>query len=197
MNIEQIDTSRIIISLADKDMEHYSVSFETLNLDEFHSREVLKELLYYASVKTGISFKNKKILIEAMQYEHGCLLLITVSDKNKNRKIYRIKSYTDSYIFTFGSVEDFLACMKALYNIKDNKFFSSAFVDNGLYYLAIQSASALKNKYLSTISEFSTQINRGDICLAALREHATLLCDKNAIETIGGVPPLSNCVQSY
>lgn len=187
MNIEQIDTSRIIISLADKDMEHYSVSFETLNLDEFHSREVLKELLYYASVKTGISFKNKKILIEAMQYEHGCLLLITVSDKNKKRKIYRIKSYTDSYIFTFGSVEDFLSCIQAVYNIKDNKFFSSAFADGCLYYLAIQSASALKAKYLRTISEFSTQTNRGEICLAALREHATLLCDKTAIETIGGV----------
>lgn len=185
MNIEQIDTSRIIISLADKDMEKFSVTFETLSLDELHSREVLKELLYYASVKTGISFKNKKILIEAMQYEHGCILLITISDKNKKRKIYRIKSYTDSYIFTFGSAEDFLSCIQAVYNIKDNKFYSSAFTDSGLYYLVIQSPSALKSKYLKTISEFSTQTKRGEICLAALREHATLLCDKNATETIG------------
>ena len=184
MNIEQIDTSRIIISLADKDMEKFSVTFETLDFDERHSREVLTELLRCASLKTGISFKDKKILIEAMQYKHGCLLLITVKDKNK-RKIYRIKSYTDSYIFTFPDVDDFLACIKALYHIKTNKFFSSAFVYNGLYYLAIQSPSALKTKYLRTISEFSTQTKRGEICLALLREHAHLLCDKNAIETIG------------
>ena len=184
MNIEQIDTSRIIISLADKDMEQFSVTFETLSLDELHSREVLKELLNYASIKTGVSFNDKKILIEAMQYEHGCILLITFND-NKKRKIYRIKRCIDSYIFTFGSVEDFLSCIKAVYNIKDNKFLSSAFVYNGFYYLSIQSASALKNKYLRTISEFCLQTNRGNICLASLREHAKLLSDKNAIETIG------------
>lgn len=185
MNIEQIDMTRIIISLADKDLERFSVTFESLSLDELHSREVLKELLYYASIKTGISFKNKKILIEAMQYEHGCLLLLTVNDKKKKRKIYRIKSYTDSYIFTFASAENFLACIKAIYNVKGSKFSSSAFVYKDLYFLVVQPTAVLKSKYINTISEFSVKVNRGDICLATLKEHGNIICEKNAIESIG------------
>ena len=90
MNIEQIDDSRVLITLCDEDMKSYSVSFDTMSLSDEHTKKVLKQLMYYASDKTGISFEKKHILIEALKYEHGCILLFTVSEKGK-RKIYKIK----------------------------------------------------------------------------------------------------------
>lgn len=185
MNIEQIDNSRIIISLCSKDMENFSVKFENLSLSDLQSRKVLKEILYYASSKTGISFKNKKIFIEAMQYENGCILLITLSDKNKKRKTYRIKKYKDFYIFIFDSVDSFLDCIKAIYNIHGNRYFSYAFVSNNIYHLVIQSTSILKSNYIKTISEFSTEIKRGKIYFEMLKEHAKTIASRNAVETIG------------
>ncbi len=186
MNIEQIDSTRILISLCDKDMESYSVTFDSLGLTELHSRKVIRELMYRASLRTGISFKNKRVLIEALKYEHGCLLLLTISDKQKRRKIYKIKYYNDSYIFVFDDVESLLACIKALYGINGNKYSSSVYLYNNKYYLVINSASALKGRYKNTISEFCIKQFRGSAYTAFLLEHAKLLSEKNAVEVIGG-----------
>ena len=49
MNIEKIDTSRIIISLCAGDMEKYDITFESLNFSETHSKTVLKEIMACAS----------------------------------------------------------------------------------------------------------------------------------------------------
>lgn len=185
MNIEQIDSSRILISLCDKDLENYSVTFENLSLSEAHSRMVLKELMYHASIKTGINLKDKKVLIEALKYEHGCILLLTVSEKSKKRKTYHVKYYNDSYIFTFNNAENFLSCIKALYHIQKDTFSSSAFLYNQNYYLVIKTASPLKAKYTNTIHEFCTNAKRGNLFNAFLLEHAKPLKLNYAIQHIG------------
>ncbi len=182
MNIEQIDNSRILISLADKELESYSVTFENLSLSETHSRTVLKELLHYASVKTGISFQNKKILIEALKYEHGCLLLLTVS---KIRKTYHIRHCSNAYTFTFSNAENFLACIKALYRMQPDRFLSSAFSYHQTYFLVIRSSSPLKPGYINTINEFAVSCKRGNVFIAFLMEHAKLLKHHHAVQNIG------------
>ena len=184
MNIEQIDDSRVLITLCDEDMKSYSVSFDTMSLSDEHTKKVLKQLMYYASDKTGISFEKKHILIEALKYEHGCILLFTVSEKSK-RKIYKIKYYNDSYIFTFENAEALLSCIQALYFMNDFRFASSEKKKKKRYYLVINSPAALKPKYICTISEFCSHQFRGRIHTAVLREHAKLISEKNAIEIIG------------
>lgn len=185
MNIEQIDAERILISLSDEDMESYSVTFESLSLAEIHSRTVLKELLNHASVKTGISFTDKRIVIEALKYEHGCILLLTVLKKSQKRKIYRIKSCMESYVFGFENAENFLACIKALYALSGGRLTSSAYFFNDKYYLIIGCTSILRSRYINTISEFSSYKNRSSALSAILHEHASPVALINAIEKIG------------
>ncbi len=186
MNIEQIDAERILISLSDKDMESYSVTFESLELSEIHSRKVLNQLLYYASEKTGISLKDKRILIEALKYEHGCLLLLTVSQKkDKKRKTYKIKSCGEDLIFKFQSVESFLACIKALYSLSKGKIISSAYSKDNKYYLIISCSSVLRNKYIRTVREFSLSRIYDPLFSAVLLEYANEIAVFNAVETIG------------
>lgn len=182
MNIEQIDTARILISLGEKDMKKYAVTFESLNFSEAHSKTVLKDIMSCASAKTGIDFKNKKVLIEALKYEHGCLLLITLS---KRQKTYRVKYYDNSYIFVFDSVENFLSCIKAVYDLKGDKFLSSAYLYAQRYYLVIKSSVRLKEKYINVMSEFCSISKRGNLLNHFLEEHAKVLKLNNAVQSIG------------
>lgn len=184
MNIEQIGSDGVIISLCDKDMEKFDVTFESLDYSEEHSRNVLKELMQFASVKTGINFHNKKILIEAMKYDHGCLILFTVSEKNKKRKIYKIIGRSEEYTFIFENTESFLACIKMLYQIFGKNIKSSAYIMNNNYYIILHSVILDKNK-LGLISEFSCDYQRGKLLPALLYEHGEKIAYKNAIEMIG------------
>ena len=185
MNIEQIDDSRVLITLCDEEMKSYSVSFESLSLSDNNTRTVLKKLMYYASDRTGINFEKKHILIEALKYDHGCLLLFTLSKKSSEKKTYKIKYYNDSYIFTFEDTETLLSCIQALYLMNDSRFASSLYSGKNRYYLVINSPAALKPKYICTISEFCTHQFRGSIRTAVLREHTKPVSEKNAVEVIG------------
>ncbi len=185
MNIEQINSSKIIISLCNKELEKLSVTFETLNFSDLNSRKALKEILYCASSKTGIDFKNKRILIEVMQYENGCIFLVTLSEKNRSRKIYRIKKCVDFYTFIFDSADSLLNCINAIYNINGGRYCSYVFIMDGTYCLSIRPTSTLQNKYINTIKEFTSDIRYGKIYFDFLLEHAKLILTKNAIEVIG------------
>ena len=182
MNIEKIDTRRIIISLCEKDMQDYAVTFESLNLSEKHSKTVLADIMERASETTGIDLKNKKIIIEALRYDTGCLLLLTVARK---RKTYHVRYGTESFTFRFPSAEAFLSCIKALYDIQKDRFFSSAYLYDNNYYLVIKTSSRLKDKYINTIAEFSAGCAKGNIFHAFLSEHAKPLHLSNAVRHIG------------
>lgn len=182
MNIEKIDTRRIIISLCESDMKKYEVTFESLNFFEAHSKKVISDIIKCASEKTGIDLSRRKIVIEALKYDKGCMLLVTVRDK---RKIYRVKYCTEPYIFRFGSAEDFLSCIKALYEMRGDKFPSSAFFYKGSYYLAVRTSARLENKYIFTVNEFCGSFVQGRLFYSFLAEHAKPLKINNAVESIG------------
>lgn len=182
MNIEKIDTRRIIISLCEKDMQNYAVTFDSLNFSETHSKTVLTDIMKRAAETTGIDFKNKKIIIEALRYDTGCLLLLTVARK---RKTYRVRYGTETFIFRFSSAETFLSCIKALYYMQKDRFFSSAYLYDNSYYLIIKTSAKLKNKYINTIGEFSTGYAKGNILHSFLSEHAKPLHLNNAVQHIG------------
>ena len=63
MTIEQIDSNRILIALCDDDMKSFSLEFESMTLSNPHVKEMIQRLLKFASNETGISVKNKKMLI--------------------------------------------------------------------------------------------------------------------------------------
>ena len=69
MTIEQIDSNRILIALCDDDMKSFSLEFESMTLSDPHVKEMIQRLLKFASNETGISVKNKKMLIEAIPYK--------------------------------------------------------------------------------------------------------------------------------
>ena len=185
VDIEQIDGKRILISLGEKDLEKLSVKFEELSLEETRSRTVINELLMYASESTGVSFKNKRIIIEALKYQHGCLLLLTVKEKFDRSKRYRVKYNDEPYIFIFNDTESFLCCIKELYRFSDNNHSTTAVLYKNKYYLIISSALPLGNKYKHIINEFSLEKHKGTVYRDSLYEYGKILADNNAVDIIG------------
>ena len=185
MNIKQIDADRILISLCDEDLKSYCITFESLDTDDRHSELVLEELLLKASEYTGTSFRNKRVLIEAMKYDHGCILLLTLREKAGKRRSYRLSRTTQTVTFAFDRAESFLCCIEALYHIKNRRIVSSAFVCGNRYYLVISSPAAIKSSLLNTASEFSCEKKKGLAFISFLREHGEALSVGRAVEIIG------------
>ena len=71
MRIEMISSDRILISLEEKDLTGYSLTFEDLSLKDDRSRKVLSELMRLAEQKTGLCFHDKRVLIEALGLQSG------------------------------------------------------------------------------------------------------------------------------
>lgn len=184
MNIGQLDGTRLIISLCKSDLEKLNITFEELDSSGVHSRRVLRALLLDAFTKTGIDISGKRILIEAMKHDHGCLMVITVTPKS-GRKKYRIKRHTESYVFVFGTVEDILCCIGVLYSTGGKHFSSSVFLYGGKYYLSISASPSLSKKYVHIISEFSCKRRTCGLYVSFLLEHAKIIASDNAIEKIG------------
>ncbi len=185
MNIEQLDASRILISLSDSDLERMSLSFEKMSLHENNSRRVLRALLESASETTGVSFENKRVFIEAMRYDRGCLLLLTVSDRKGRRKIYRISRSAYSYLFVFSDTDSFFDCMAALYRMNGRRYLSTALQYKKRTLLVIRSMAALKKSTLAAIMEFASHQYRGSVSVASAEEHGVLLAAHNAVDIIG------------
>ena len=120
MNIEKINSEKLLISLCDKELEEYNLTYEGLSFTDSRSKRVIQELLIRAESKTGMKLNGKKLMIEAMKYDHGCILLVTVVNRRK-RKIYSIKSRSNSYVFSFTSAEELLACIEQLYLANERK----------------------------------------------------------------------------
>lgn len=184
MTIEQIDSERMLIALCNEDMKSFSLEFESMTLSDPHVREIFQSLLNYASAETGISVKNKRMLIEAIPYKSGCLLLITLSQKKRERKIYRIKGI-HPLIFSFEEVEDLLRCVCELYKINTRKAYSDVYKFGEKYIMSIRPHSQIPRHFSAMLSEYGKRISGGSLTLSKIREYGKLIAKDNAIESIG------------
>ena len=184
MKIEQLDSPRILISLGEKDMTDYALTFDTISLEDPHAGHILKQLMHHACAETGISLHNKQVLIEAMQYEHGCLLLLTVSDKHR-RKTYHIKRNGHCLTFCFHSADDLLHCIQTLCHLHERHPHSAVYRYGNAYYLCLPSSLPITRRCRYIAGEFADGCRFGRPFLAFLQEHAQVLQPDDAIRTIG------------
>src|SRR5574344_1355283 len=91
MTIQQLDDTRVIIVLCKEDMETLSLKYSTLSFKDAHSRTVIKQLVSVAGHRAGFTLSNHSVAIEALPYNTGCLLVVTLLPKSRNPKRYRIK----------------------------------------------------------------------------------------------------------
>lgn len=184
MTIEQIDNNRILIALCDEDMKSFSLEFESMTLSDPHVREMMQRLLKFASIETGISVKNKKMLIEAIPYVNGCLFLITLTQKTHKRKIYKIKNVRP-IIIEFMDVEDMLRCISIIYKSKVQYIHSDLYKFSSQYFLIIRPNRSISRRLEAFLYEYGEKISGGNLTISKLREYGKVIAQNNAIEIIG------------
>ena len=78
MFIEQLDKTRLLITLENEDLSIFDLSPDSLSMEDKETRDLFKQLLALAAVKTGVVLRNKTISVELMPYDRGCFILATI-----------------------------------------------------------------------------------------------------------------------
>ena len=162
-------------------MKDFSLDFNTLSLNDSHSRRILLRILQLACFKSGVEIKNKNVLMEALPFMGGCSILLTVSDKLL-KKTYRVKR-KKSICYRLGDSKNFLDALELLYqqNICCNG--NSAYINNDEYYLIFDYPSIPKNLKI-VLSEYALECKK-NIEASRVKVNGKAICKVNAIEQIG------------
>lgn len=182
MTVDQLGCNRILIKLCEKDMNDFSLDFDTLSFTDAHSRKIILRILQLACFKTGVEVKNKNIMVEALQLDDGCYILLTVTEKHR-RHTYKFKRPSDSVCYLLGDSGNFLDAVEKLYsqNVCCNK--NSAYLYNGEYYL-IFDYPTIPARLKHVLKEYAQKCG-GKVTSARIRENGRQLCSINAIAQIG------------
>ena len=184
MIIEQIDSSKVLISLCKGDMQDYKLEFSNMDLVEPHSKKILERLLSIVCNKTGLSTKNKRLVMEAVPLDNGCLILVTFMDIKPKKTKYRIKKHKTTVCFVFDNTENFINAISLLY--RENIYFRGckAILYNKMYYI-IFDGCPVATKAKRILSEFGSRKSCSFTLLSALKEAGVYLCESNAVDVIG------------
>lgn len=187
MTISKIDETRLIIALEDKDMQTFNLRFDQFLWSDSKSRHVIKELLLLAKEKTGFCVKNKRLMIETLQRDNGCVILFTLlSDKSKKpRKIFKIKIKNDPLIYKFSDTESLLCAIERIITNKNRIKESCVLEYKQSYYLVVLADKGLSVNESAILSEYAKLTGNSNLAFASLKEHGNVICEKRAIETIG------------
>ncbi len=179
MNIEQINTSRILISLCNRDLEEYELTYETLDLKNDKARSVIAGLITAAEKSTGLPLHSGKLMIEAMKFDHGCILLITLLRRHRGRR-YRITGRSDCYAFFFDESETMLSCMEQLWLAGERRHRTSLYLTHNGRYILICNTLPCRS-FVRIAEEYASKILKGRLICAALREKSKCLIRSDAV----------------
>ena len=182
MTIEKLDKEKILISLCSQDMKDYSLSFDSMNLDNDHSRKVILRLLRLACNKTGIDYLAKSVIVEALPCEGGCLILMTVINKQKTRHKYRVKRLSEKPCFVFENAENLLGAMEKLKGVS-LVHPNSLWLCEGSYRLVFD-YPLVPDSVERVLWEYSRRQSLSAVQVSRLCEQGRLLCEKNAVGII-------------
>lgn len=181
MTIDKLTENRVLIVLCKQDMNNFSLDYSTMNFDDSHSRKMLMRILRLACIKEGIEINGKSVLLEAINFNEECYLLVTIN--SKRQKKYRLKNNKNCLCYHLGNSGNFLDTIEQLYRQNVCCNHNSAYMYNDEYYLIFDYPS-IPHKLRRVLSEYGS---KGRNCLSAARvkENGKQLCKHNAIAQIG------------
>ncbi len=183
MTIEQLDKSRVLISLGLKDMDTYAISIDKLNLKDIKSKETLKDLLKLALDRVGISAENRAVLVEAMPHKEGMLILITVDFARNLRKTYRIKRPRMQPACKFLGAEGLLSCVELIKTEKIKLPPNSLWQYKNTFYVIFDYAG-ISSKAKAVLSEYALCYSLSLTRIARIKEAGKEILGSNAVEHI-------------
>lgn len=184
MFIEQLDKTRLLINLESEDLNIFDLDPNSISMEDKETRDLFKQLLSLAAIKTGIVLRDKTISVELMPYDRGCFILATVKAKGR-RKTYRIKKTTSHLLMKFKNVGDMLEAVKLLYDKGFSEYGCSLYRGQLRYYLLISSKASVPKNIRIMLSEYGKICQCDNLTAVRVNEMCTVICKDKSIETLG------------
>lgn len=185
MTFELIDETRILIVLAEDDMDFLNLNYDTMSFKDPHSRKILKKLLTLAKTKTGIPSFDHRVIIDALPYNTGCLLVLTLAPKNDKPRRYKIKKPFFETAFCFEETEDMLCATEALYKNGYLLTGSCILSFKSKYYFIIGNQKEIPLKAKHILNEYSLKKTTDKKEIFRIKECGKLIAKKHPILNIG------------
>ncbi len=191
-----ISDSKMKITLSKKELDIYEIDSENFSIGNDAQRHAFKKVLNDACRQSGFDGSYSRLMVQMYPAKKGgCEIFVTRLDKSecdkgssdapKAKKKREEKG--DSITYTFSEFNHLLSVCRTLSmsgtHIKSSLYRS----DSGIYYLVVDGNDFCRDEYtpLSFINEFSKNSSQTPICF--LTEYCKLVCEDNAVATIGGL----------
>ena len=195
----RISKNKLKIMLSAEDAKHYELDCNVADLGDLVTRSAFHEILSDVKKQTDFDANEDKIYIQMYpSKEGGCELFVTrmglllseeesESTKKTGRESGRLrlppKALTAQYAYCFEKLDPLLAvCRRIQKSTKVRE--SEAWRDERARFWLLLTAKSTEK--LGFVREYGREI-RAEHAQLYLAEHATPVCKKNAVQTLGGL----------
>ncbi len=144
-------------------------------------KELLYHILNIAVSAENLDAKNCAFLLEGVESNRGLVFLLTVKGK---RKRYKIKRYNEFSVYSFTYLDDFIACICAMYKANFNLPENCTYTMDGKYYICFL-GKCLGDSVKILLSEFGEKEKYSNQLMARLREHGNVLTNRDSVRLMG------------
>lgn len=184
MFIEQLDSTRLLITLEQEDLNTFELEPYSISLENNETKSLLKQLLTLAAIKAGVPIRDRVLSVETLPYDCGCFLLVTIKPKSK-RKTYKIKNDGKTILTSFLDVEAMLNAIQRLYSSSARISDCSLFENDGIYYLTLTHSNSDTENIKRILEEYGEVLPCSSFSKARLSEFYNIVCENNVIEKLG------------
>ena len=196
MELILISESKLKITLSECDMKQYDLDCDTIDYDNTETRRAFWSILDEAKHQTGFDAAKQRVFIQLFpSKEGGCEMYVTKLEAKAPRtkesgakRSHALLPLSRRYVaFSFDSFERLLSVCRRLLAIGFSGSSEAHIMSCGRYLLIMDEPE--ENAYIglsehSFIEEFGKRENLRTVKLTT-DEHASCICQKNAVEILG------------
>lgn len=192
-----ISDTKIKIMLTQKELDKYNIDSESFSIGNEEQRLAFRKVLNDACRQSGFDSSASRLMVQMYPAKRGgCEIFVTRLDGTSCGAyscvfgdIYNEGSTNNEKCacFTFRTFKGLNAVCRHLLNTGYSGDSDIYISEGGVYYLILIGSTLSDNAYtrLSFINEFAKSTM--DDIPGYIYEHGRLVCEKNAVETIGSI----------
>lgn len=176
MNIEQINTDKIKVTVDESDQKEFGVTYESMNYSNSNTRKLCEKIMAVANKQIGFCACGAKLLVEARRSLNNTVTLYISRIPNDPADKHEYFCQT----VCFEDVNALLDSCRLFQKIEQEIQTSDLMEYENKYYLyfEIYSTAEQAKKLLLNLLEYATNTPISD-CM--LKEHGTIITEYDAI----------------
>lgn len=166
----------------------FDLTYDQMDYNDRATRRVILDIIQRVKTKTSLNMESNKLFIEAFPYsDGGCIMYVNIIDSEEatlTKKKEKV-SFDTPLVFEFNDIDALTVISKRLMQKHSHLITNtSLYLYEGKYRLLIYTYCRMESKLIGALHEYGTYIGKGAVLSAVVHEHAKLIAQDHAIETI-------------